>query len=104
MANSLPPDLPPGFWDEYRKRIESDIASLRRDLDPLESGEMHLRSIGTDGVMHDVTESSANNKELPVNLERAEKWRAAIATDSSIQAGCACRDFNRPPHAGRPFL
>jgi hypothetical protein len=57
MANPSPPDLPPGFWDDYRKRIESDIASLRRDLDPLESGEMHLRSIGTDGVMHDVTES-----------------------------------------------
>jgi hypothetical protein len=57
MANPLPPDLPPRFWDDYRKRIESDIASLRRDLDPLESGEMHLRSIGTDGVMHDVTES-----------------------------------------------
>jgi len=53
MANPLPP----GFWDDYRKRIEADIASLRRDLDPLESGEMHLRSIGTDGVMHDVTES-----------------------------------------------
>ena len=56
-ANSLPPRLPPGFWDDYRKRVEADIASLRRDLDPLESGEMHLRSIGTDGVMHDVTES-----------------------------------------------
>jgi hypothetical protein len=57
MANPLPPDLPPGFWDDCRKRIEADIASLRRDLDPLEAGEMHLRSIGTDGVMHDVTES-----------------------------------------------
>jgi len=57
MANPLPPGLPPGFWDDYRKRIESDIASLRRDMDPLESGEMHLRSIGTDGVMHDITET-----------------------------------------------
>jgi len=56
-ANPLPPRLPPGFWDDHRKRVEADIASLRRDLDPLESGEMHLRSIGTDGVMHDVTES-----------------------------------------------
>ena len=37
-VNPLPPSFPPGFWDDYRKRIESDIASLRRDLDPLQSG------------------------------------------------------------------
>jgi len=28
--------------DEYRKRIEDDLAELRRYLAPLESGEMHL--------------------------------------------------------------
>jgi hypothetical protein len=55
MANPLPPGLPPGFWDDYRKRIEADIAEAKRDLAPLESGEMHLRSGGTNGVMRDVT-------------------------------------------------
>jgi hypothetical protein len=55
MANPLPPGLPPGFWDDYRKRIESDIADAKRDLAPLESGEMWLRSAGTDGMMRDVT-------------------------------------------------
>ena len=55
MANPLPPGLPPGFWEDYRKRIESDITDAKRDLAPLESGEMRLRSGGTDGVMRDVT-------------------------------------------------
>jgi len=27
--------LPPGFWEEYRKRIEPDLAQLRHDLFPL---------------------------------------------------------------------
>lgn len=55
MANPLPSGLPPGFWEDYRKRIESDIAEVKRDLAPLESGKMQLRSAGTNGVMRDVT-------------------------------------------------
>ena len=43
MANPLPPGLPPSFWDEHRKQIEADLAEIRRDLAPLESGHMQIR-------------------------------------------------------------
>lgn len=55
MANPLPPGLPLGFWRDYRKRYETEILQLEKELAPLESGEMRLRSGGTDGIMRDVT-------------------------------------------------
>lgn len=42
MANSLPPGIPLSFWDDYKKQTEGNLAAARRDLAPLESGEMHL--------------------------------------------------------------
>jgi hypothetical protein len=56
MANPLPPGLPPGFWDDYRERYETEIEALRKELAPLQSGDLRLRSGGTDGIMRDVTE------------------------------------------------
>ena len=52
MGNPLPPGLPPGFWEDYRKRIESEIADLKRDLARFELGEMHLLSAGADVTEH----------------------------------------------------
>jgi hypothetical protein len=48
MANPLPPGLPPGFWDDYRKRYEDDIAHLREDLRRFESGELRVTGNGRD--------------------------------------------------------
>jgi hypothetical protein len=43
MPTPSPLGLPPGFWEEYRKRIEPDLAQLRHHLFPLEAGKTHLR-------------------------------------------------------------
>jgi hypothetical protein len=56
MANPLPPDIPPSFWDDYRKRIEADLAQVRKDLAHLESGEMRLGERKVDGPWRDITE------------------------------------------------
>ena len=42
MANPLPQDIPASFWNDYRTRIEDDLAQTKRSLAPLESGHMHL--------------------------------------------------------------
>jgi hypothetical protein len=48
MANPLPPGLPPGFWDDYRKRYEDEIAYLQRELDRLEGNELRVTCKGRD--------------------------------------------------------
>ena len=52
MANPLPPGLPPGFWEDYRKRYEDEIAYLRGELRRLESGELWVRSNHRDETSH----------------------------------------------------
>jgi hypothetical protein len=70
MANPLPPGLPPGFWDDYRKRIEGDLADVRRDLAPLESGEMTLSSRTGNGPWRDTTpEMIAQHKRTIATFE-----------------------------------
>jgi len=56
MANPLPPGIPLSFWDDYKKRNESDLAEARRDLTTLESGEMHLGERKSDGPWRDTTQ------------------------------------------------
>ncbi|HEX3708999.1 MAG TPA: hypothetical protein VHV56_03840 [Pseudolabrys sp.] len=52
MANPLPPGIPAEFWDDYIKRYESEIDDLRKQLAPLENGEMQLRANGRDVNQH----------------------------------------------------
>jgi hypothetical protein len=42
MANPLPPGLPPGFWQDYCRRYEDDIAHLREDLERFQRGELRV--------------------------------------------------------------
>ena len=51
MANSLPPGLPHGFWDDYRRRYEDDIARLREDLGRFERGELRVVGNGRDETL-----------------------------------------------------
>jgi hypothetical protein len=77
MANPLPPGIPATFWDGYKKRIEADLAGVRRDLAPLEAGEMHLGSRTGDGPWRDVTgEWIAHHKRT---IETFEAILAALA-------------------------
>ncbi len=52
MAKPLPPGLPPGFWDDYRKRYEDDIAYTREQLALFEKGELRLTRNGRDESQH----------------------------------------------------
>jgi hypothetical protein len=56
MASPLPPGIPPAFWDDYQKRTEAELARARKDLAPLESGEMRLGERRGDGPWRDITE------------------------------------------------
>ena len=56
MPTPLPTDIPLSFWDDYRKRIEADIAEARKELAPLESGERRLGERKSDGMWRDTTE------------------------------------------------
>jgi hypothetical protein len=40
--------LPPGFWDEYRKRYEDEIAYWGTELRRFESGELRILGKGGD--------------------------------------------------------
>lgn len=52
MAKPLPPGLPPGFWDDYRKRYEDEIAHMQEQLAPLEKGELRVVGNGRDETQH----------------------------------------------------
>ena len=56
MPTPLPADIPLSFWDDYRKRIEADIAEARKSLAPLESGEQRLGERKIDEIWRDTTE------------------------------------------------
>jgi hypothetical protein len=56
MPNPLPPGIPPEFWDDYRKRYEAELEQIRKDLAPLESGEMRLGTRTGDGPWRDITQ------------------------------------------------
>jgi hypothetical protein len=56
MANPLPPGIPPAFWNDYKKRIEANIAEVQRDLAPLESGEMSLAERKNGEAWRDTTQ------------------------------------------------
>jgi hypothetical protein len=56
MATPLPPDISPSFWEDYKKRIEADLAEVRRNLAPLESGGMHLGERKTGELWRDTTQ------------------------------------------------
>lgn len=55
MANPLPPGVPPGFWQDFIKRYEADIADLQIQLTPLEDRTMHLHANGRDVTEHWIT-------------------------------------------------
>ena len=44
------------FQDDYIRRLEADIAELKSDLAPLESGAMHLGERKTGGLWVDTTQ------------------------------------------------
>ena len=52
MANPLPSGLPPGFWDDYRKRYEDEIAYMEEQLAPMESGELRITGTSRDQTKH----------------------------------------------------
>lgn len=52
MVKPLPPGLPPGFWDDYRKRYEDEIAYMQEQLAPLEKGELRVTGNGRDETQH----------------------------------------------------
>jgi hypothetical protein len=52
MGTPLPPGLPPGFWDAYRKRYEDDIVYWREELRRFESGEQRVTGNGRDETPH----------------------------------------------------
>ena len=56
MATPLPPGIPESFWEDYRKRIEADIAEIRGDLALLESGHTRLGKRDGGGPWRDVTQ------------------------------------------------
>jgi hypothetical protein len=81
MTTPLPPGIPPSFWEEYRKRIEADIADVRRDLAPLEAGEMRLGSRQGGEPWRDVTG------------EWIEHHKRTIATYEAILAALAKKEL-----------
>jgi hypothetical protein len=44
------------FQDDYIRRLEAEIAELKSDLAPLESGAMHLGERKTGGLWVDTTQ------------------------------------------------
>jgi hypothetical protein len=52
MARPLPPSLPDGFWDDYIKRYEGEIAFMREQLAPMENGELRVIANHVDQTKH----------------------------------------------------
>jgi hypothetical protein len=77
MANPLPPDVPQSFWDDYKKRIEADLAAILKDMAPLESGEIHLGSRTGAGPWGDLTRGWIIQRRC--TIEKYEAILAALA-------------------------
>jgi hypothetical protein len=57
-------------WEAYASGIEADIAQLKKDLAPLEAGEMTIGERRGSGPWRDVTaESIARNKQAIATYE-----------------------------------
>lgn len=57
-------------WEAYARGIETDIAQLKKDIAPLEAGEMTLGERHGSGPWRDVTaESIARNKKAIATYE-----------------------------------
>jgi hypothetical protein len=52
MAKDWPPA---SFWEDYARRIQADLEQTRKDLAPLESGQMRIGSRTGDGPWRDKT-------------------------------------------------
>jgi hypothetical protein len=57
-------------WEAYAKGVETDIAQLKRDLEPLEAGKFTLGERVGIGPWRDVTqEAIAHNKKVIATYE-----------------------------------
>jgi hypothetical protein len=57
MATPLPPGIRASFWDEYRKRIEAEMAEIRDELVRMESGKCSFATRAPGGEWKDITEA-----------------------------------------------
>lgn len=55
MPQPLPQGVPPGFWADYLKRFEEDIARLKSELARLENGDMRVGKRELSGPWIDIT-------------------------------------------------
>jgi hypothetical protein len=60
----------PVDWEEYARGVEANISQLKKDLAPLEAGEMTIGERRGDGPWRDVTvEAIARNKKAIATYE-----------------------------------
>ena len=55
--------------EDYARTIEADIAQFRVDLEPLESGKMHLRERIGDGAWVDITQREIDRKKRTIAVD-----------------------------------
>jgi len=73
--------MTPKFRAEYIKRIEADLAQIRKDLEPLESGQMQLRERNGSGPWVDKTQEWIQHHKR--TIATYEAILAALKKDAS---------------------